>query len=170
MLRLTIDPPMPDEQIQADAAVVLRVMERHGLANQDVAQLTGYHHGQISRLLSGQHAMPVGVIRALIRSTRDPELIEHFLADDTRSRRADDGLYVDAVRVQQRAHSIAEALLACAGGGGMHRAGSGELEAVAIRARELAASLNGIAARATTAAMQNRSAPGARLPAEGVVA
>jgi hypothetical protein len=159
---------MPDEQIQADADVVLRVMERHGLANQDVAQLTGYHHGQISRLLSGQHAMPVGVIRALIRRTRDPELIEHFLADDPRGRRADDALFVDAVRVQQRAHSIAESLLSSATHGGMHRTESAELERLASRARELASSLTGIAARATTAAMQNRSSP--RLPAEGVVA
>jgi hypothetical protein len=50
----------------------------------------------------------------------------------------------------------------------MHRTESAELERLASRARELASSLTGIAARATTAAMQNRSS--ARLPAEGVVA
>jgi transcriptional regulator with XRE-family HTH domain len=166
-----LPPDMPTDHTTPDADLVLRVLDRHGLSQQTLAAITGYNPGQISRILGGQHAMPLAVYTALYGLTRDAELRDRFEGGDAANARADAALYAGAIDIQQRAHAVADRLLYVAQRGGMHRAQHTDLSSLGARAGELASALSSLAQRANSAAAQQRTGgAGARLPAQGVVA
>jgi transcriptional regulator with XRE-family HTH domain len=158
---------MPDPTMTRDAEVLNRVLERHGLSQAELADLANYSESMMSRVCSGQYAVPAQVFIRLYGKTRDAELLEHMTGSDPRTRTPDHALFADAVRVQQRAHAVAEGLYEFAQGGGLHKAEPAKLNRLAAMSRELSDLVNGVAARARTAEMQVAAQ---RLPAQGVVA
>lgn len=76
-------PPEPTmAEASLDTDLCLRVIDRHGLRQDDLARESGVASSQLSRYLSGQFLMPFRVWAAVWRLTRDAELLSILATAD----------------------------------------------------------------------------------------
>lgn len=79
--QLETHPLTEDDMPLADTAVILRVLDDHGLSQSWLADECNLSKAYVSRVLSGQYPVPHDMVRRLYRHTTDSGLVELFAGD-----------------------------------------------------------------------------------------
>ncbi len=78
-----LDQDFSPDMLPTDTAVILRVLDRHGLSQAWCAEQINKEPGYISRVLSGKYPVPHELVRKVFRVTGDAELLELICPRDS---------------------------------------------------------------------------------------